>query len=99
MMHNISSLYKAGVCAAALALTVGCSAHGESPTQQSNSGNNGGNFGSNVVPVTTGVVEQRAVPLEIRVIGSAEASTVVAVRAQVTGDRKSTRLNSSHLVI
>jgi membrane fusion protein, multidrug efflux system len=37
------------------------------------------------VPVTTAVVSQKSVPLELRVIGSAEAYSTVAIRSQITG--------------
>jgi multidrug efflux system membrane fusion protein len=37
------------------------------------------------VPVTVGVVTQKAVPVQIRVIGNVEASSIVGVRAQIGG--------------
>jgi multidrug efflux system membrane fusion protein len=37
------------------------------------------------VPVTTAAVVQKAMPIEIRVIGSAEAYSTVAIRSQITG--------------
>jgi len=37
------------------------------------------------VPVTVAVVERKAMPIEIRVIGTAEPYSTVAVRAQLTG--------------
>lgn len=40
---------------------------------------------SPAVPVTTARVEQRSMPLAISVVGTAEASATVAVRAQITG--------------
>jgi multidrug efflux system membrane fusion protein len=39
-----------------------------------------------VVPVTTAVVEKKAVPLTINMIGTAEAYSNVAVHAQITGE-------------
>ncbi|MDP2157206.1 MAG: efflux RND transporter periplasmic adaptor subunit, partial [Nitrospirota bacterium] len=36
-------------------------------------------------PVTVGVVTQKAVPLQIRVIGNVEASSTVAIKAQIGG--------------
>src|SRR5438067_2470741 len=82
------SYLKAAVCAAALAAAIGCSARGESPAQTTNSSGGRGNDGrgGDAVPVSTGVVNQRRVPVEIRMIGAAEASTIVAVRAQITGE-------------
>jgi membrane fusion protein, multidrug efflux system len=41
--------------------------------------------GGNAIPVATAKVERRSMPLTIDVIGSAEASSTVAVRAQITG--------------
>jgi multidrug efflux system membrane fusion protein len=37
------------------------------------------------VPVTTAVVVKKSMPLELRVIGSAEAYSTVAIRSQITG--------------
>src|SRR5437879_3033646 len=75
---------------AALVCAVGCSAGGEAPAPPAGGGGGGGGRGGGggnaPVPVATATVEQRAVPLDIRVIGSVEASTIVAVRAQVTGE-------------
>lgn len=41
--------------------------------------------GTPVVPVTVGIAAQKAVPLQIGVIGNVEASSIVAVKAQVGG--------------
>jgi multidrug efflux system membrane fusion protein len=38
------------------------------------------------VPVTTGVIAQKDVPLELRAIGAVEAYSVVAVKSQVSGE-------------
>src|SRR5439155_18022845 len=43
------------------------------------------------VPVTVASVVQKAMPIEIRVIGSAEPYSTVAVRAQVTGQLTSVK--------
>ena len=40
------------------------------------------------VPVTVGKVEQKDVPLDVSVVGTAEAFSTVSVRAQVTGELK-----------
>ena len=40
------------------------------------------------VPVTVGKVDQKDVPLDVSVVGTAEAYSTVAVRAQVTGELK-----------
>src|SRR5215475_7072359 len=41
---------------------------------------------SDVVPVVTGVVSQKDVPLELRVIGAVEPYSVVSVKSQVSGE-------------
>jgi multidrug efflux system membrane fusion protein len=38
------------------------------------------------VPVSVALVEQRAVPIELRAIGSAQAYSVVEIRSQITGE-------------
>jgi multidrug efflux system membrane fusion protein len=43
------------------------------------------------VPVATGAVEEKAIPLQIGVIGTVEAYSTVAVRAQITGALTSAR--------
>lgn len=45
----------------------------------------GGRGGPPAVPVTTAAVVQKSMPVEIRVIGSAEAYSNVAIRSQITG--------------
>ena len=52
-----------------------------SPPQQ---GGRGG--GQPAVPVTIAQVEQKAMPIALTVIGTAEAYSNVAVRAQTTGE-------------
>ena len=67
-------------------LTLGslaCSASGDAPAQAGGGGGRGG--GAPAVPVATAVVEQKSMPLAISVIGTAEAFSNVAVRAQLTG--------------
>jgi membrane fusion protein, multidrug efflux system len=61
---------------------IGCTASGQTPERAA--GGRGGS-GSPAVPVATAKVEQKAVPLDIRVIGSAEAYSNVAVHPQITG--------------
>jgi multidrug efflux system membrane fusion protein len=43
------------------------------------------------VPVTVATVERRSVPIQIRVIGTVEAYSTVAVHAQITGQLESVR--------
>jgi membrane fusion protein, multidrug efflux system len=66
-----------------LALTaVSCTAGGAS---QPAPGGGGRGRGDATVPVTVASVVQKSMPIEIRVIGSVEAYSVVSVHAQVTG--------------
>src|SRR5438874_7069130 len=62
---------------------VSCS--GEARPQQSQGGGGGRGGQQGPVPVTVTGVIRKAVPLEIRVIGTAEAYQTVAIRAQITG--------------
>ena len=48
-------------------------------------GRGGGAGGGPAVPVATALVSEKAVPLELNVIGSVEPYSTVAVRAQITG--------------
>src|SRR5262245_19576321 len=67
-----------------LALTaVSCAAGGA--TQPPPAGGGGRGRGEATVPVTVATVVQKSMPIEIRVIGSVEAYSVVSVHAQVTG--------------
>lgn len=70
------------VCALVAA---GCSSGSAAPA--SGTGGRGGGRGGaqGSVPVTTASVQQKAVPIEIKVIGSAEPLSTVSIRAQVTG--------------
>jgi multidrug efflux system membrane fusion protein len=48
-------------------------------------GGGGRGRGDQVVPVTVAPVVQKSMPIEIRVIGTVEAYSIVSVRAQITG--------------
>jgi multidrug efflux system membrane fusion protein len=63
-----------------LAGCAGCAAAGDEPSEP---GPVGG--GAPPVPVATATVVQKPMPIEIRVIGSAEAYSTVAIRSQTTG--------------
>src|SRR5262252_3310496 len=66
-----------------LAVTaVSCTAGGAT---QAPTGGGGRGRGEATVPVTVATVVQKSMPIEIRVIGSVEAYSVVSVHAQVTG--------------
>src|SRR5512138_1827055 len=61
-----------------------CTAGGA--TQSPGAGGGGrGRGGDAAVPVTVATVVQKSMPIEIRVIGSVEAYSVVSVHAQITG--------------
>jgi membrane fusion protein, multidrug efflux system len=63
--------------------TTACSGGEASNASQPAGGGRGG--GQGPVPVTVASVVQKSMPIEIRVIGTAEAYSTVAVRAQTTG--------------
>ena len=66
-----------------LAVTaVSCTAGGAT---QAPTGGGGRGRGDATVPVTVATVVQKSMPIEIRVIGSVEAYSVVSVHAQLTG--------------
>jgi membrane fusion protein, multidrug efflux system len=74
-----------GLATTCLALgSLACSASGDTPAQAAGGGGGRGG-GAPAVPVATAVVEQKSMPLAISVIGTAEAFSNVAVRAQITG--------------
>jgi multidrug efflux system membrane fusion protein len=77
-MMRTSRTLAFGALAAAAAFTGACSS--EAAPQPSRNG-----LGGDAVPVTIGSVVQKAMPLDIRVIGTVEADSTVAVRAQITG--------------
>jgi multidrug efflux system membrane fusion protein len=65
--------------------TVACSGEAVQSTAQAQSGR-GGAQNAAAVPVVTALVVQKPMPITISVIGTAEASSTVAVRAQITGE-------------
>jgi membrane fusion protein, multidrug efflux system len=67
-----------------------CSGGEASNTPQSQRGGRGGGAPA-AVPVTVATVERKSMPIEIRVIGTAEAFSTVAVRAQLTGQLTSVK--------
>jgi multidrug efflux system membrane fusion protein len=76
-------LIPAALTACVLA-TCACSGEGVSGNQGAG-GSRGGRGGDQAVPVTVGQVVQKPMPIEIRVIGSVEAYSVVSVHAEITG--------------
>jgi len=67
-----------GGLVAACVISTGCSSEAASPQQAPR--------GPDAVPVTVARVVQKAVPLEIRVVGNVEAYSTVAIHAQITGE-------------
>lgn len=75
-----------GLATTCLALgSIACGASGDTPAQAAGGAGGGRGGGAPAVPVATAVVEQKSMPLAISVIGTAEAFSNVAVRAQITG--------------
>src|SRR5262245_62079496 len=66
------------------ALTLACSGGEASNTSSPPGGGRGGGQAA-PVPVTVAPVEQKPMPIEIRIIGTVEPYSTVAVRAQITG--------------
>src|SRR5258705_4396999 len=69
-----------GTSLAQLACATGGSAEGSGPSGAGRGG------GGGAVPVTVAQVIQKAMPLEVRGIGTVEPSSNVTVRAQITGE-------------
>jgi multidrug efflux system membrane fusion protein len=85
-----------GVVLAAAAAAPACSPSGEASAQQQQqaAGRGGRGGGADApVPVTIAHVEQRPMPVNIAIIGTAEPYTTVAVRAQITGELTSVSFN------
>jgi multidrug efflux system membrane fusion protein len=80
---RIHSSRVVGLAIAAASALTGCS-RGDAAATQTSGGRGGGQQAT--VPVAVALVEQRAVPLELRAIGTAQAYSVVAIRAQTTGE-------------
>jgi multidrug efflux system membrane fusion protein len=68
---------------AVLFATVSCSVGGEAPPAAAGGGRGG--TATPTVPISTALIEQKAVPLSLNVLGTSEAAHTVAVRAQITG--------------
>lgn len=67
------------------AAAVACSRGAASSSTAPAGGGRGGGGAGAPVPVTVGMVVQKPMPIEIKVIGTAEPHSTVVVRAQVTG--------------
>src|SRR5258705_71795 len=78
------------ILAALVAVTAAaCSAGGESLAARGGPATGGGREGGGQpppVPVTAAVAVQKSMPIDITVVGTAEAYSSVAVHAQITGE-------------
>src|SRR5262245_46710219 len=69
-----------------LCVSAGCAGEDGAASAATGNGRGGrGGAGGPGVPVAVGTVVQKAMPIEISVIGAAEAFSSVAIRAQTTG--------------
>jgi multidrug efflux system membrane fusion protein len=69
-----------------LCVSAGCAGEDGGASAATGNGRGGrGGAGGPAVPVAVGTVVQKAMPIEISVIGAAEAFSSVAIRAQTTG--------------
>jgi multidrug efflux system membrane fusion protein len=67
-------------------VSAGCAGEdGAAGSTAAGNGRGGRGAGGAAIPVATGTVVQKAMPIEITVIGAAEAFSSVAIRAQTTG--------------
>src|SRR5687767_9243999 len=74
-------------CVIAIAVAIAAAAcSGGEAMQSTPSSGRGGPPSAQAVPVATAVVEEKAMPLDIGVIGSVEPTSTVSVRAQITGE-------------
>jgi membrane fusion protein, multidrug efflux system len=82
-MGFIRSVVIAAAAAAVTLAAFGCTA--EDPAAAPAAAGRGGGGGGGTVPVTTAPVVNKPMPIEISVIGTAEAFSNVAIRSQITG--------------
>jgi multidrug efflux system membrane fusion protein len=81
MRRSLFPFVPTAVLLSAVIFAFGCSGQATSQTQGGGRGGRGGE----VVPVTVAPVVQKEMPIDIRVIGTAEAYSTVALRSQITG--------------
>jgi len=84
MSLRLSFWFAPAALAASLA-AAGCSGSEAVQSTPPATGRGGGPGGGGAVPVATALVSEKAVPLELNVIGSVEPFSTVSVRAQITG--------------
>jgi multidrug efflux system membrane fusion protein len=80
------TLHAAGLIFAAASLTSACTGGQAEGTGAPPPGGGRGSPGGAAVPITVAKVVQKPMPLTLRVIGAVEASSNVAVHAQITGE-------------
>lgn len=86
-MRIHSSVLAVSLIGALSSAALGCSSGPEASAQQPAAGGRGGRGGAQpAVPVTVAPVVAKAMPVDIRVIGTTEAFSTVAVHAQITGE-------------
>jgi multidrug efflux system membrane fusion protein len=93
--------YSLVLCSAfLLCLSAGCAGEDGAAAAATGGGPGGrGGAGGPAVPVAVGTVVQKAMPIEISVIGAAEAFSSVAIRAQTTGQLTSVNFTEGEDVI
>src|SRR5438128_12333981 len=84
-LMRVSRYLALGLFLAAAPAFVACSGDEASSASPPAGGGRGRGGAPAPVPVTVASVVQKSMPLEIRVIASAEADSTVAVRSQLTG--------------
>jgi len=89
MMPLRLSFWFAPAALAASLAAVGCSGSEAVQSTPPAGGRGGGPGAGAAVPVAVALVSEKAVPLELNVIGSVEPYSTVAVRAQITGSLNS----------
>jgi len=86
-MRITSSFLVAALVGALSCSALGCSSGPEASAQQPAGGGRGGRGGAQpAVPVTVAPVVAKPMPIDIRVIGTTEAFSTVAVHSQITGE-------------
>ena len=90
-MHKLPRFrrYPAAVAILTLALSAASCSTGGKAESQAPAGQGrgrGGAGGAGPAPITVARAVKKAMPLEVRAIGTVEASAIVAIRAQITGE-------------
>ena len=91
MRMSLRPLFGALVIGAAVTAAACSGGDAVSTTPPAGGGRGGGRGPAPAVPVATATVVEKAIPLELDVIGSAEPFSTVSVRAQLTGELTSVK--------